>query len=156
MPELRRCPARTIARAVRRPRRARRRPSARAELPAPALLDRDRLGEVARLVDVRAAGDRHVVGEQLERDDREDRAQRLVGVGDPADVVGEALDLRIALGRDRDDPRVAGPALHDVADQLVVDRRAGRDRRRAGTPRRAARSGRASARRRRSPRRGRS
>ena len=34
----------------------------------------------------------------------------------------------VALGRDRDHPGVAGAALHDVADQLVVDRRAGRDR----------------------------
>ena len=37
------------------------------------LLDRDRLGEVARLVDVRAARHRDLVGEQLERQDRDDR-----------------------------------------------------------------------------------
>ena len=37
------------------------------------LLDRDRLGQVARLVDVRAARDRDVIREQLERDDRQDR-----------------------------------------------------------------------------------
>ena len=64
--------------------------------PAPAahaLLDRDRLREVARLVDVRAPGDGRVVREQLERDHGQDRAQRLVRVGHPADVVGEALDL---------------------------------------------------------------
>ena len=51
--------------------------------------------------------------------------ERLVGVGHPADIVGEALDLRVALGRDGDDPGVAGPAFHHVADDLVVDRRAG-------------------------------
>ena len=49
-------------------------------------------------------------------------------VGDPADVVGVVLDRGVALGRDRDDPGVAGAALHDVADELVVDRRTGRDR----------------------------
>ena len=38
-----------------------------------------------------------------------------------------ALDLGIALGRDGDDPGVPGATLHHVADELVVDRRAGRD-----------------------------
>src|SRR6478672_588826 len=80
-----------------------------------ALFDRDRLGEVARLVDVRAPSDRDVVREELERDDREDRAERLVRVRDTADVVGVVLDGLVALGRDRDDPRVAGTALHDIA-----------------------------------------
>ena len=48
-------------------------------------------------------------------------------VGHPADVIREALDLRVALGRDGDDPGVAGPTLHHVRDELVVHRRAGRD-----------------------------
>ena len=74
------------------------------------------------------ARDRHVVGEQLERDDREDRRERVVRVGHPADVVGEPLDLDVALGRDRDDAGVASATLHDVADDLVVDRRARDDR----------------------------
>ena len=55
-------------------------------------------------------------------------AERLVRVGHEPDVVGIALDLLVALGRHRDDPGIAGAALHDVADQLVVDPRAGRDR----------------------------
>ena len=47
------------------------------------LLDRHRLGEVARLVHVGAAGDRHVVGEQLERDDRQHGRQRPRGCRAP-------------------------------------------------------------------------
>src|SRR5262245_9052434 len=38
-----------------------------------ALLDGDRFGQVARLIDVQAAQARDLVGEQLERDDRERR-----------------------------------------------------------------------------------
>src|SRR5262245_23809627 len=90
-------------------------PSGPAPRSAIRLLDRDRLREVARLIDVGAPGDGGVIREQLERDDRKDRAQQLVGVGHPADVVGEALDLLVALGRDSDDLRVAGTAFHDVA-----------------------------------------
>src|SRR5512135_2742250 len=85
------------------------------------LLDRDRLRQVPRLIDVRAASDRGVVREELQRDDGEDGAERLVRIGHPADIVGEALDLGIPLGRYRDDPRVPGAALHHVADELVVD-----------------------------------
>src|SRR5688500_6630662 len=92
------------------------------------LLDRDRLRQVARLVDVGAPRERDVVGEQLERDDRQDRAQDLVGVRDPAHVVGDAADLLVTLRRDGDDLRVACAALHDVADELLVGRRSGGDR----------------------------
>src|SRR3954452_21396771 len=49
---------------------------------ATALLHRDRLGEVARLVDVGAAGDRDVIREELERDDGEHGAERLVRIRD--------------------------------------------------------------------------
>ena len=63
------------------------------------LLDRDRLGQVTRLVHVRAARDGDMVGEQLERDDGEDRAERLVGVRDPADIVREMPSSAIRLTR---------------------------------------------------------
>src|SRR6476646_7171039 len=43
------------------------------------LLDGDRLRQVARLVDVCAAGHGRVVGEELERDDRQDGRQGFVG-----------------------------------------------------------------------------
>src|SRR5437870_3379227 len=74
------------------------------------------------------ASDRDVIGEQLERDDRENGAQGLVGVGNPPHVVRVSLDLFVALRRDGQDAGVAGPTLHHVADQLVVDPRSGGDR----------------------------
>ena len=108
------------------------------------LLDRDRLGQVARLVDVRAPRDRHVVGEQLERDDREDRATAPRACRGPTGrrrrsaSISSSPSVATAITG-----AVAGAALHDVADQLVVDRASGSRPRPAGTRRRAARSGRA-------------
>src|SRR3972149_4066364 len=100
-------------------------PSGTAGTPATALLDGDGLGEVARLVDVGTAGHRRVVGEQLQRDHGEDRAERLDRLGHPQDVVGVGPHRLVALGGHGDDPRVAGAPLHDVADQLLLERRAG-------------------------------
>src|SRR5204863_7441760 len=51
-----------------------------------ALLDRDALGQVPRLIDVVAAGEGHGVGEELQRQDRQQRLQQGRGVGDPEDV----------------------------------------------------------------------
>ena len=45
-----------------------------ADVPS-SLLDRHALGEVARLIDVAAELDGEVIGEELERDDGEDRAR---------------------------------------------------------------------------------
>src|SRR5258706_8719335 len=73
------------------------------------LLDRDGLRQVAGLVDVGPAGDGHVVREELQRNDREDPAQQLVGIGHPADVVRDTLTLGVAFGRDGHDLRVTGP-----------------------------------------------
>ena len=92
------------------------------------LLHRHRLGEVPWLVHVGAPRDRGVVREQLERDHGEDRRQRLVRVGHPQHLVREPRDRGVALGGHRDHLGVARPALHDVADQLVVDPRPGGDR----------------------------
>jgi hypothetical protein len=41
------------------------------------LLDRDRLGEVARLINVASAAHRDVVGEELERDDGQHRREQV-------------------------------------------------------------------------------
>jgi hypothetical protein len=43
------------------------------------VLDRDALGEVAGLIDVAAAADGDVVGEELERDAGQERRQLIVG-----------------------------------------------------------------------------
>ncbi len=48
-----------------------------------------------------------MVGDQLQRDDGQGRLQRLQGVGDVEDVLGEALDLPVALGGDGDDAAAA-------------------------------------------------
>src|SRR5205823_14466741 len=45
--------------------------------PIPALFDRHRLREVPRLIDVAAAADRDVVGEQLKRQRHHDRTEQL-------------------------------------------------------------------------------
>src|SRR3982751_2638848 len=85
-------------------------------LPTFSLLHRHALGEVARLVDVAAAGDGGVVGEELERDDAQQRLEALERVGDVDHVVAVAADVRVALGGDGDDVAAAGPHLFDVAD----------------------------------------
>ena len=77
-------------------------------MPDGSSFDRDGLRQVPGLVDVRPSRDGGVIGEELERDDREDGAQRLMRVGYPADVVGEPLDLGIAFRRDGDHASVAG------------------------------------------------
>ena len=58
------------------------------------LLDRDGLGQVARLVDVQPALARDVVGEQLQRDDREQRLQHPVRARDVDDLLGDRLRAR--------------------------------------------------------------
>ena len=72
----------------------------RARWPSPAgldarttrLLDGDRLREVARLVDVETVEAGDVVGEQLQRDDREDRLQEPIGARDEDRLVGRLGD----------------------------------------------------------------
>src|SRR6185503_469165 len=56
------------------------------------LFDRDRLREVAWLIDVRAARHRDLVGEQLERHDRDHRRHLLGCLGDVEDVLRVAVD----------------------------------------------------------------
>src|SRR5581483_11505702 len=74
-----------------------------------ALLHRDALGEVAGLVDVAAAGDGDVIGEELQGNTRENRDQRLRRRRQVNHVVRHILDLRVAFGRDRDDRTLPRP-----------------------------------------------
>src|SRR3954451_11406059 len=78
---------------------------------APWLLDRDRLGQVARLVDVVAADLGHLAGEHLQRDGRQQRLQQGGRLRDPDDDVRVGLDVGVALLRDHDGARAAGPHL---------------------------------------------
>ena len=122
------------------------------------LLDGDRLGEVARLVDVEALGRGELHPEDVQRHDGEQRLEQRGRERDVQHLVGEGQHRGVALLGDRDDAGASGADLLDVRDDLRVQRArvAGRrhdhedDLARA----RSARSGRASARRRRSPRRG--
>mmetsp|Transcript_36236 Transcript_36236/g.95523 ORF Transcript_36236/g.95523 Transcript_36236/m.95523 type:complete len:523 (-) Transcript_36236:461-2029(-) len=91
-------------------------------------LDGDRLGEVSRLVDVAAAHVGNVVGEELQRDDSEERYQHLVHLGQFHDEVALAVEVRVPLVGDRDHRAVACEDLFDIRRELQVVRiRAGRD-----------------------------
>ncbi len=57
------------------------------------LLDRDRLGEVARLVDVEPVQPGDVIGQQLQRQDREDRLQDPIGAWDEKGLIAGLGDL---------------------------------------------------------------
>src|SRR6188508_1337015 len=70
-----------------------------------ALFDRHRFREVARLVHVGAAGDGDLVGQELEREDGDHRADLLGCLRDVDDVVRIVVDLVVALGGDRNDRR---------------------------------------------------
>src|SRR5207247_1984512 len=67
------------------------------------LFHRHALGQIARLVDVAAAGDGGVVGDELERDHAQERLERFERVGDFNDVVAVAADVGVAFGGHRDD-----------------------------------------------------
>src|SRR5690606_25066101 len=84
------------------------------------LLDRDRLGQVAGLVDVAAEGQRRVVGEELQRDAHEDGVQLVLVLRHHDRVVG----LLLLLVGHREDLAAAGlDLLHGGAvllQQVVV------------------------------------
>src|SRR5450755_1487290 len=64
-------------------------------------LHRHALGKISGLVDVRAASDGGVVGEQLQRHDVQDRREHAVVLGHADDVNTLArLDPRIGIGKD--------------------------------------------------------
>src|SRR5713101_5201782 len=67
------------------------------------LFHRDALGEVARLVHVACSKDSDVVREELERDDRHERRQKLGRCGHDQRVVGAPNHLVIPAVADDDD-----------------------------------------------------
>ena len=62
------------------------------------LLYRDALGQVTGLVDVAAAQDGDLAGEQLQRDTRRDGAEHVADCRHADDAVGNLVDLLVALG----------------------------------------------------------
>jgi hypothetical protein len=65
------------------------------------------------LVDVAAAFDGDVVGEELEGDDFEDGEEELGGGGDFEEVLDELVDVGVAFGGDGDDAAAARGDLLD-------------------------------------------
>ena len=84
------------------------------------LLDCDRLCQVAGLIDVGPALICDVVGQQLERDARDDWLQHGMRGRDEDHVFRELLDLRVSHGRDGDDSSAAAAHLFEVGDNLLV------------------------------------
>ncbi len=72
------------------------------------------LARLRGLVDVAAAADGDVVGEELERDDFEDGEEEFGGLGDVDDVFDQVFDLFVAFDGDGDDAAGAGGDLLDV------------------------------------------
>src|SRR2546423_13400796 len=92
--------------------------------PAP-LLHRYRLRQVSWLVHVPLEVDRHVVGEQLERDCAHYRAGGFFACRDLQNIGGEVVERVVAPGHEREDRGVAGNDLVDVADHLFPGRALG-------------------------------
>ena len=84
------------------------------------LLHRHALRKISWLVDVAAAADGDVVGEELEGDDFEDGEEELGGGGDFEDVLDELVDVLVAFGGDGDDAAAAGGDLLNVGEGLFV------------------------------------
>ena len=72
------------------------------------------------MVDVAAAADGDVVGEELEGDDFEDGEEELGGGGDFEDVLDELMDVLVAFGGDGDDAAAAGGDLLNVGERLFA------------------------------------
>src|SRR6185295_12100995 len=91
----------------------------------PALLDGDGLREVPWLIHVASGPDRHLVGEQLQRQHHEEGGPQLVGDRDLDDAVAGGVDdaphLRVARGHHRDHPPSSRLHFLDVRHHLLVD-----------------------------------
>ena len=85
------------------------------------LLNRDRLCEVTRFVDIAAARDGGIVSEQLKRHDRQQRQQEFIRLRYHDDMVDVLLKLRIAFCRDADDDSVTCLDFLDIRQRLLVD-----------------------------------
>ena len=100
-------------------------------LPAPCgvLFYGNALGEVARLINVAAALQRDIIGEQLERDDRQRREEGILRIRDGHQRVHAGGHLLLAgLGRQGEDARAARLDLDDIAHRLIEQRRIGAKR----------------------------
>src|SRR5215470_13661257 len=82
--------------------------------------DRHALRQIPRLVHVAPAANRDVVGEQLQRHDRENRLQLRDRLGDDENPVSQGFDLLVVTGRHDDRDAVAGFDLPQVRKRLLA------------------------------------
>ncbi len=82
------------------------------------LLDGNRLGQVAGLVDVGVALDGDVVGEELAGDRVEDAGELIADGGEVEDVGSHEIDLGGTFGGEGEDGAAAGLDLHEVAEHF--------------------------------------
>ena len=85
------------------------------------LLDGNAFGEVAGFVDVAPAGHRNVVGEELERDRREQREEGFHCRRQVDDMVDSVFNTRVAFGGNGDDGTFAGFDLFKIAEGFFVE-----------------------------------
>src|SRR5512140_1847666 len=84
------------------------------------LLHRHTLGQVARLVDVAAAGDGDVIGQKLEGHDAQRGGKAVEGPGNVNDIVDLSGQLGVAFGGNCDHGALAGFDFLDVALSFLV------------------------------------
>lgn len=96
------------------------------------LFDRHALGKVARLVHIAAKLHRNVVGEELKRNDAENRRQIVRSVGYQNHIVADFFQGGVALRANRDDRTFACFDLLDVADVFLEDGILGSNEQRGG------------------------
>src|SRR5262245_35339879 len=85
------------------------------------LFDRDALGEVPGLVHVAAPAQGDVVGEELERDGRQDGGEQVGGFWNGDDVAGDLAQITVPLLGDSDDASLPGFHLFDVSHHLFIN-----------------------------------
>ncbi|MFM8887368.1 MAG: class I SAM-dependent rRNA methyltransferase, partial [Chthoniobacterales bacterium] len=92
-----------------------------------ALLDRHALGQITRFVHIATARHSNVVGEKLQRDDREHGHEPIGRVRNPQRVIGDFLQFLVSFGADPDDRAFARAHFLDVARVFLEERVARRD-----------------------------
>src|SRR5437762_2197070 len=83
------------------------------------LFDGDRLGEVARLVDVEATLHGDVVRQKLKGNHRQDGVQHVFRLWNPDLVIDQLLEHLLLLARDRDDSTPSRLHLLNVRDDFI-------------------------------------
>ena len=83
-------------------------------------LQRYRLHQITRAIDVQAFSHRHVIGEKLQRHDFQNRRQQLRRGGNKNSVIGELAHLLITFGGNRDHSRGLPFEAFDIGNVLLI------------------------------------